>query len=632
MLKRILITTSLQLLLAAGVAAQAKYPVSEIPDSLSKGAIAVVRDNSREITLNGDRGFVVKEYSAITIFSEKDKEFGYYVQFYDPSYRITDFKGTVYDQNGKRIKKISESDLVDQSLTSSSNLFDENRVKFYKYDSPTYPFTIVYETEKTSKVLMNLPSWHAYPNSDMGIQKNSIKYVYPDNLTLKYKVYGVDAKPEESVENGKKVLTFQMSNLKPISNEVYLPSIWRIAPFVDFSIGQMRYDSFSGSTDTWEQMSSFFYQLFKDRDDVSDALKSKFEKLKGKPEEEVLEAVRKYLDENTRYVSIQLGIGGYQPFKASVVERTGFGDCKALANMAYTLLRCAGVKSYHTFIQMDGQDAVDPSFAKDYFNHMILAVPRQKDTLWMDCTAPRYNTGYLPSSDRGCHVLLLSESGEKLAKTPSVSYTNNKKGRSILFEIDREGNASGKITTQAQCEFGEKYLHRQYESVDDQKKIITEALPFSNPEVSNVTYKNSGNSELQIQECFSVKASKYCSVVGKRMFVPVIPIERNRMLPKIEKRKFDIDLDLGYTSTDTLEFKLPEGYKVEVLPSEVALNSEFGTYTLKCKVDNGVLKVFRQTQVKEGLYKASKYPELYDFFKKMSLNDGSKVILIKEGA
>jgi hypothetical protein len=39
-----------------------------------------------------------------------------------------------------------------------------------------------------------------------------------------------------------------------------------------------------------------------------------------------------YVQQKSRYVSIQVGIGGWKPMDASDVDRLGYGDCKGLTN------------------------------------------------------------------------------------------------------------------------------------------------------------------------------------------------------------------------------------------------------------------------------------------------------------
>ena len=57
------------------------------------------------------------------------------------------------------------------------------------------------------------------------------------------------------------------------------------------------------------------------------------------------------MQNNTRYISIQLGIGGWRPFEAAYVASKGYGDCKALSNYMYSLLKEAGILSYYTLVK-----------------------------------------------------------------------------------------------------------------------------------------------------------------------------------------------------------------------------------------------------------------------------------------
>jgi hypothetical protein len=629
-MKQLLIITLL--LTSISTWAQEGYPVKDIPDSLLKKANVVVRNNNTEITIHSEKSYSQKMIKAITILSEKDKEYANYYIGYDQFSSISDFKGTVYDATGKKVKKIKESDLIDRSYTSRSNLYDDQRIKFYNLDYPNYPFTVVYETEISYKGIISLPTWTAYDEYDIAVQHSSVKIDYPSNMGIRHKSYNLKGDVKISEADGIKTVFYAADNLKPIEKEVASPALTDYTSMIRFTSDKLNYDGFMGKQSTWEEFGGSIYSLFKDRDEISLPLQSQFTQLQGKPTLEIAEAIRSFLDKNTRYVSIQLGIGGFQPFKAGDVERTGFGDCKALANFAHVLFKQAGVPSFITLIKAYGKGVVDYSFPKNYFNHAILCIPNGKDSLWMDCTVPEMNLGYLPYADSQCDVLLISEGNGKLVKTPGYSDNKNIQIRNIYFDIDNQGNIIGKIKTEAKNIVGEQYFHRLKASPEDQRKNILEELPFSNPILTNIAYENRKTADMNIVESYSLSASKYGAVVGKRIFIPVVALDRTTLLPKIEKRLSEIEIDMGTTSIDTLEYKLPTGFIIEVIPPEVNISTDFGSYKISCKVDKGMLLVTRTVQLKEGKFPASKYNEMYDFYKKMNSNDNSKVILTKENS
>lgn len=103
-----------------------------------------------------------------------------------------------------------------------------------------------------------------------------------------------------------------------------------------------------------------------------------------------IEALYRYLGRTTRYVSIQLGIGGWQPMDAATVYANKFGDCKALSNYLHAMLAACDIESFYTIIHTQNKhiprDFATPAIA----NHAILGVPCQRDTLWLECTIPTF--------------------------------------------------------------------------------------------------------------------------------------------------------------------------------------------------------------------------------------------------
>ncbi|WP_296108935.1 transglutaminase family protein [uncultured Alistipes sp.] len=106
---------------------------------------------------------------------------------------------------------------------------------------------------------------------------------------------------------------------------------------------RFEYEKTQGSMENWESYGRWQCSLLEGRDLLPEELRAEVHRRTdalGTPREKV-RALYDYLGETTRYISIQLGIGGLQPMPAEEVFRTKFGDCKALSNYLKACLRSA---------------------------------------------------------------------------------------------------------------------------------------------------------------------------------------------------------------------------------------------------------------------------------------------------
>jgi transglutaminase-like putative cysteine protease len=146
---------------------------------------------------------------------------------------------------------------------------------------------------------------------------------------------------------------------------------------------------YKGNMNTWENLGKFMQDLRGGRDQLPADIKQKVHELTDKepdPNKKVAK-LYEFMQQNTRYVSIQLGIGGLQPFDATYVATKRYGDCKALSNYMSALLKEIGVPSYYTLVKSgEGNTFFVPDFPSDQFDHVILCVPLKKDTMWLECT------------------------------------------------------------------------------------------------------------------------------------------------------------------------------------------------------------------------------------------------------
>ena len=620
-------------------ASDIKYPVSSIPENLKKNANAVKRMEEIVFEVVSLKEAVYHRKVVYTILNENGERYAAMVVGYDKLRKVLAFDGTLYDAQGNVLRKAKNKDIQDYSAVQEISLFDDNRVKVLDFTNQFYPYTVEFETEIKYNNTYMQPDWIPQSGEKLSVESSFYTFVAPADYTIRFKTFNYEGQPSSNNEKNKQVKTWKISNLAAVKKPFASPTWNELTPCVYFAPSDFEMEGYKGNGSTWQDLGRFPLALNEGRDKLpEDIIQKTATILKGVTDEkEKVKLLYNFLQQNTRYISIQLGIGGLQPFEASFVAKKGYGDCKALSNYMYSLLKSAGIKSYYTLVR-GGRDVDDKyvmeDFPSDQFNHIILCVPLTKDTMWLECTSQSEPAGYMGEFTGNRKALLITEEGGKLVSTPHYGMKENRAERAINGRIDSDGSLLMNVTTKYKAiEQDEKSALINQLSKDKVKKYLQEDLELSTYEVNNFKYDQKKDILPEIDEQLDIVVEHYATITGKRIFIMPNILSRGGMKLSDEgERKVDFILDNEFHNQDDYEIELPDGYELESMPHDVLLITKFGSYSCSTKLVGNKIIYHRVREQFSGRFPAKDQKELEKFFEDIYKADRAKMVLVKKAA
>jgi transglutaminase-like putative cysteine protease len=122
---------------------------------------------------------------------------------------------------------------------------------------------------------------------------------------------------------------------------------------------------------------------------LSPELQAKIDEIAKKstsPEDRALEAIR-FVQDDIRYLGIEMGAGSYKPTPASETCAHRFGDCKDKAFLCVVMLRALGIEAYPALVSTDYRQDTDKLLPSPLaFDHAIVQLVVDNRTYWIDAT------------------------------------------------------------------------------------------------------------------------------------------------------------------------------------------------------------------------------------------------------
>jgi len=627
------------LAIALPVIGQEDFNAAKINPQLLAEANAVIRLEETNWEIISKAEARLRSRLVVTVLNEKgEEEHGQLMVGYDKFTKVSEIEGNLYDAAGKLIRKLKNSDIEDYGYGGSGDDITDARVRLADFGKKSYPFpyTIEYSYQTRDRNMMFYPRWIPASDSKTAVEHSVYTVKSPAGTRFRYKEYnGAPAVTKSVASDGVETFTWKMDNRPASKPDLYPLHPLDNLPMVFTAPSDFEVQDYKGNFNSWEDLSRFYYTLNAGRDVLPVAMVAEIKSIikDAKNDKEKVLLIYNWMQKRSRYVSIQLGIGGWQTIDANTVAMKGYGDCKALTNFTLAALRQVGITCYAALIKAGEEAKIKSDFPSSQFNHVIACAIVAKDTMWLECTSQTTKANFMGTFTGGRHALLVMPEGGKLVATPDYKSKDNiRKSRSnVKLEMDGNGQIEvHTLYTGLQHETRQSIIHNH--SSEQQKKWLINHINLPSLDLQRFELTEGKESESSVTEKLSMNVRNCATKTGTRLFVKTSLLSRSFELPAFTERTNDFYLpfsDYDFTDVDTIAYTIPAGYKLETSLPAVQIHSVFGTFESKTTYENNLLLCSRRVVLNGGRYKANEYAGWIDFLKKARKADRAQVVFVE---
>lgn len=517
--------------------------------------------------------------------------------------------GWIEDMDGNIVRKLSMKDVKDRSYNSESVFFGDNFIKFFSLKHHIYPYRIGYSYRMNYSKSLGACGVDCRM-ADQPIHSGELTVELPADESIMHKE--VNAASPEITKDGDLVKYRWRYSYTPLEKEETNglktngdEPVIHVMP-TNFKYGV------TGSFDSWQSYGNWMYRLNKGRGDLPPTEQSKITSLTNGVTDSKTKAkiLYRYLQDNTRYINVNLKLGGFQTFPASYVSENKYGDCKALTYFMQAMLKYAGITSYPALVLAGKQvPQTDTTFPFPEFNHVILCVPFEKDTVFLECTSKNIPFGYLGTFTQDRAVLLVDENNSRIIHTPALREKEVK--CTSVFEVNPEKSEVSMRSTLRGADY--EYFNSMASSISRNEMDIyirNRAIPSASELLEYTLLKNDREvAELQFNA--KVRVENILQAYGKNLRIRPLSYS----LPMYEtpdKRKSGVQFDYPECYSDTIVYRL-NNTKISKAPSNTAIESKYGSYSVSYTVGQNSLVCTKSLQIASGKIRLEDYKDFYEF-------------------
>jgi hypothetical protein len=515
----------------------------------------------------------------------------------------------IEDKYGNVVRKLNKNEIKTRNAISGFSLYEDNFIKTFQLKYNIYPYKIVYSFQITYSDFFILFSWNPQYGRQLNINRFKISVEVPPNYPVKYRQRAVN---EPQINKGETAVQYVWTgSYKSAKKEIEAGESER-QPEITVLPLMFKYGE-KGSWESWTSFGDWIVTLNRNMDVLPPNEKQNIDRLLSgiTDKREKIRILYNYLQKYTHYINVKIDIGGLKSYPASYVSSNKYGDCKALSNYMKSMLAYAGIPAYYTLIYGGYRsENIDKSFPNQVFNHIIVTVPLDNDTIFLECTDKNIPCGYVGTFIQDRDAFMIIPGGSRFIKTPALTCDNVLSKR--VIRIDEANNAEIEMVCRGEEYEKINYLFREDDKEQTDKYVQTRILSDISSNVVAWKISESKNEQPEITLKANARLQNPVKKYGNNWVLPNFSHE----LPAFEipeKRTEEVRIHFPIFLQDSIYYKLGVDSQFR-LPDSVAIHTKYGSYTIKYKMtdDNNML-ITKEMLIQSGKYTLDEYADFYNF-------------------
>lgn len=535
------------------------------------------------------------------------------------------------DRNGKVVRKLKKNDFVTKNRRSRGTFYQDELITEFKILSYNYPYIITYGYETKVKDYLFLSHWYAPLNHGMAPINSSLEVTVPSDLKLNISQSKPTSFSERKNKNSTKTLKWNYFTFKVPHQEIFSSSNREIYPHVLIAPQQFHF-GVDGNLANWAGFGDWFLELNKNKLALTQSEKQIIDSItKGiEIKESIIKTLYEYLQKNTTYVNVSVDLGGFQSYPASYVCENKYGDCKALTTYMKAMLLYKNIPSNYVIIWAGTNDVIKPKQLVPQFNHVILGVPLNNDTLWLENTSSVTPYNYVGTFTQNRPALWVTPSKSSIVSLPTPSVDDVLEKTEYHFDINTNGEGKLDIYYKLHGQAFERLatISKFSEKRDLENRFLPKVNQI-NVDINNWEIAEFKDEQSYIEITSNATVNNLITKVGDGLFMTP-PVCEVPSFEEPQKRKSEVRLTTPIHSVTNSQYKIQqfEGYYIQ-LPKPVSIKNEFGTYEYQVIIENDLLKVIESFTLKNNEYALQEYPNFYQFIHEVKSAQKKLLIFFK---